>query len=61
MAVALCLAFAAHLVWLLIPLFILQGWQPWRNSRPLAEEINLKPTRAEYVARQREVCAAGGG
>lgn len=60
-ALALCLAFAAHAAWLVIPLLLLHYLQPWRVRPSLQEEIRRRPTCSEYVTRSRERCAAGGG
>jgi hypothetical protein len=60
-ALALCLGFAAHSVWLVIPLLLLHYLQPWRVRPSLLEEMRRRPTRMEYLARSREQCAAGAG
>jgi hypothetical protein len=58
---ALCLAFAAHAVWVVGSLLLIQ-YLSLRRVRPeLRQAIRQLPTRAEYVARSREACAAGGG
>lgn len=57
---ALCLAFAAHAVWLLIPLLVLH-YLPSRGRPALTELVRHRPTRTEYLAKSREQCATGGG
>jgi len=59
-SLALCGAFAAHAVWAVIPLLLVYHLRPWRASS-LLDEIRRRPTRAEYLAKRREQCAAGGG
>jgi len=61
LGLALCLAFALHAVWMVVALLLLQFLRPWRFRPELREAIRQKPTRAEYVARSREACEAGGG
>jgi len=58
---ALCLSFAAHAVWLVIPLLMLDCLLSWCIRPALLEELRRRPTRTEYVAHQREQCASGGG
>jgi hypothetical protein len=57
---AVCLAFAYHVAWLIIPLLLLQYLQSWIIKPGLRERITKLPTRAEYVQRSREACAGGG-
>ncbi|MCW3051966.1 MAG: hypothetical protein JWN14_1136 [Chthonomonadales bacterium] len=59
--VALCLAFAHHVAWLIIPLLLLQYLQSWFFKPGLKEMITKLPTRAEYLERSREACSTGGG
>jgi len=58
---AVCLAFAYHVVWLIIPLLLLQYLQSWIFKPSLKEAITKLPTRAAYLARSREACGEGGG
>jgi len=61
LAIALCIAFAAHAAWAAVCLLLLQ-YLPFRRLRPdLRQAIRLLPTRVEYVARSREACSAGAG
>ncbi len=60
-AIAVCFAFAAHAVWLVIPLLLLHNLSPWRVRPSLQEEVRRRPTRTEYLAQSRERCATGGG
>jgi hypothetical protein len=60
-ALALCIAFAEHATWLVVSLLILQTVPLWSFRPKLREAIRQLPTRAEYVVRSREACAAGGG
>ncbi len=61
LAATLCLAFAAHAAWLVVLLLLLNALQSQGRRTSLTEQIRLRPTRAEYVTRNREACAAGGG
>jgi hypothetical protein len=60
-ALALCLAFAKHAAWMVVSLLIIQFLRSWCFRPKLREAIRRLPTRAEYVDRSREACAAGGG
>jgi len=58
---ALCLAFAHHVAWLILPLVFLQYLQSWIIKPRLRERIKGLPTRVEYLERSREACGSGGG
>jgi len=58
---ALCLAFAHHMAWLILPLLLLECLQSWIFRPGLRERIKRLPTRAEYLERSREACGSGGG